>query len=253
MAPLPAQTELIRFLNQYFCHSPLWTWNNVCRITGNNFQIFEKQPARLHPAKHALRKALGRDDALFAEEKQNLFIDEVREARQWTAAFENVALERARCCQTDSMGKPLNKDNRQDLAQSALAAWTVKGLKYMRKLMEVEDAPLGYVSNPAIFAACMRIILASNAIIKLQKKLCGCRVLLSAVDDITNRPQELLVLGSAMVFHPMILSAIQGDSAIPWKLRRVTGDNVRQKSGNAKVGKKQPHSSEIDDGPQHQE
>ena len=119
--------------------------------------------------------------------------------------------------------------------------------------MEAEDAPLGYVSNPSIFATCMRVILAANAIIKLQKKLSGCRGLLSVVDDITNRLQELLVLGSTMVFHPRILSAIQGDSAILWKLRRVTGDNVRQKSGNAKVGKKQPHSSEIDDGLQHQE
>ena len=236
LAPLPAQTEFIRFLNQYFCHSPLWTWNNVCRITGNNSQIFEKEPASLDQPKDIFRTASTRDDSLFAEEKQNLFVDEVREVRQWTAAFENVAVERSRCCQTDSKGKPLKKENRQSLAESALATWTLEGLEHMTELVKVEDGPLGYVSNPVIFTACMRVILAANALIKLQKTLPGRARSNSVIEDIKNRLFKLLCCANKMNVHPMILSSIKENSALIWgKLRPVARDAAKKSPGQANI------------------
>jgi hypothetical protein len=208
LAPLPAQNDFIVFMSNKYSRSTLWAWNIICRISGNNNQIFERNQAKLHPAKGAFRKALTRNNALFAEEKQNLFIDEVRETKQWISAFDNMGLDHSNGWHIDIMGRALDTNDASTIPQSALTTWTLEGLAEISKIIWVEDGSLGYISDPAVFASSVRVILAANALIKRAR--CQAPV----HQDITHHLGELLRRSDELRVHPMLLSEINEDPAL---------------------------------------
>jgi len=80
------------------------------------------------------------DDALFAVEKPNLFIDEAREAARWGRVFS--ALPRID----------------PDESVAALEEWAADGLRALIRLAEREDGPFGWTAKADVFGVCSRVL-----------------------------------------------------------------------------------------------
>ena len=87
--------------------------------------------------------------AVFAEEKQNLYIDSVEEAQTWAVVL---------------LG--LDDGARNDSVLAALGAWARDGLEFLVDIVnEKGDGPLGLNSRPEIFILFVRVILMSKGLI----------------------------------------------------------------------------------------
>lgn len=141
LVPLEASNRLLQWLVQHFSTSAELKVIAANRIAGyRHDQAWSSPGARL-------AAALRSDDSLFAVEEQNLFIDEVREAERWATVFENL--------QWDG-GKPEDGEMLRKLD-----GWLFDGLAQMQQLVEQEDGPLGWASNPSVFAICTSIVRGS--------------------------------------------------------------------------------------------
>ena len=133
-------------------------------------------PASWTPAETQLRAAMRFDDALFVVEEQNLFVDEVREARRWR----DVLLSSAAAASPSPSSSSCSA--REDEELRALAAWTLDGLRALTRLVRGGggagpgdvgsgeggdgDGPLGWTSKPEVFAICARILISAAALSK---------------------------------------------------------------------------------------
>ncbi|KAM0252518.1 hypothetical protein ACHAQJ_007693 [Trichoderma viride] len=139
LVPLEASSRLLQWLIQHFNTSTELKAIAASRIAGHRASLTATQPWGSPDAQ--LAAALRSDDSLFAVEEQNLFIDEVREANRWATVFQNL-----KGGEEDS--KILNK----------LDEWLCNGLAQIQQLLEQEDGPLGWASNPHVFAICTSIL-----------------------------------------------------------------------------------------------
>lgn len=99
------------------------------------------------PAGEQLSSALRVDDSLFAVEEQNLFVDEVREAKRWISVYEAVEWDASEASLRD------------------LDGWLCGGLARLQSLLDQDDGPLGWASDPQVFAICFLLILGSVAMV----------------------------------------------------------------------------------------
>jgi len=104
------------------------------------------------PAAAQLQLAMRFDASLFAVEKQNLYIDEAREAERWAGVFARLP---------DGAGAAA-----APAALRALDTWTVEGLRALEALAARDDGPLGWASKPDVFAGCARILRCGTALLK---------------------------------------------------------------------------------------
>jgi len=207
LLPLSARAELAELINQLHNKHPLYISEILCRVTGTDALHASKSEtmfASLEPAEAQLLKALKEDDSLFVEEKQNLFIDEVRETQLWCEIFEKVCIEDRNAKSVDNLWTGLPID---------FIGWVLDGLKALNKLLETEDGALGWTSKPPVFAICMRIILCANAVLAHQD------ILAQAVSKNTDREfhifeetvaelKQFVTLGREKKMHGSILHAI---------------------------------------------
>ncbi|KAK7908349.1 hypothetical protein PG985_015652 [Apiospora marii] len=117
----------------------------ACRMMGHYplaSKLSESVLGQWQPAEQQLASAMRFDDSLFVIEEQNLYIDEVREARRWREAFRGISYE----------------NGGQDGALAALVEWTSAGLQALAQLAESDDGVLGWASKPEVFAICDRVV-----------------------------------------------------------------------------------------------
>lgn len=141
LVPLEASNRLLQWLIQHFSTSAALKAITTSRIAGYRHDQAWSSPGA------QLDAALRSDDSLFAVEEQNLFIDEVREANRWATAFQNLKWDEGK----SEDGEILRK----------LEEWLLDGLAQMQQLLEQEDGPLGWASNPSVFAICTSIVRGS--------------------------------------------------------------------------------------------
>lgn len=164
LVPLAASVELAKWMHSCHYNSAPYAWNVVQRMTGHTtFEVSAEAEPSIASAEIHLGKVMEDDDSLFVEEEQNLFIDEVRETRLWCDIFVGSSSNRR---EDSGIEQTWIKPN------AALAAWVLHGLKTMNKLLEKEDGSLGWISKPAVFAICMRVVLSAYAIIYRRNRLC---------------------------------------------------------------------------------
>ncbi|OAA74099.1 HEAT repeat protein [Cordyceps fumosorosea ARSEF 2679] len=134
LVPVEAAEWLLRWLVATFRPLPAFRAAVATRFVRGSGASAEQQ----------LAEALRVDDALFAVEEQNLFVDEVREARRWTAAFDGL--------------RPWGGVE-DGAALAALDAWVRGGVGGLRRVVEGrEDGPLGWASDARVFAVATRIV-----------------------------------------------------------------------------------------------
>lgn len=164
----------------------------ACGNTDESFKLIEHDPLR--NTSDELTHALVRDDALFAEEEQNLYVDEVRDARLWNdilaqargPAWENAALK--------------------------VVIWARASLHAIR-YVEMLDGPLGWMSNPHAFAICARVMIAARTVVKRfesMKALQGVETIGPSVLGMVSVAMQLLQHGRQNGFHPLLMEELEG-------------------------------------------
>ena len=144
LVPIEAADSLLAWLAQNFTNSRAFRRIAASRIVGANRAA--APAAEWQSADAQLRAALEVDDSLFAVEEQNLFVDEVRETERWLAALAVLGWDPADECLV------------------SLDRWVAGGLGRIAQLMDQEDGPLGWASNPAVFAICARVVRCAVAL-----------------------------------------------------------------------------------------
>jgi hypothetical protein len=142
LVPLEASSRLLQWLIQNFSTSIELKSVAASRIAGYRASLIANQPWRSPGIQ--LANALRSDDSLFAVEEQNLFIDEVREVNRWATVFQNLKWGEER--------------SEEDKILSKLDGWLCDGVTQIQQLLEQEDGPLGWASNPHVFAICTSIL-----------------------------------------------------------------------------------------------
>ncbi|KAK0389439.1 hypothetical protein NLU13_3014 [Sarocladium strictum] len=150
LVPLEAATRLTEWLAVSFPNDTTFRTAVLSRIAGDERTKSVTSSERA-PASVQLANALRFDDALFAVEEQNLFIDEVRESERWVAVYDRFTWSH----------ESAHHDH------EALVQWLDEGLTEMQRLIRKEsDGPLGWASRPDVFAISSRILLGSVAVAK---------------------------------------------------------------------------------------
>jgi hypothetical protein len=102
-------------------------------------------------AEQQLRSFDKAEYALFAEEKQNLYIDEVRETRVWAKVAMQVSV--------------------REPVVASLAKWTVDGLDALKGKFESSiDGPLGWSTNEDAFLLGLRVVHATEVLLELAER-----------------------------------------------------------------------------------
>lgn len=129
------------------------------------------------------------DTTLFAEEKQNLYIDEARETMVWTQALLRLS--------PQAFSKPLLQ---------ALSQWTVDGLRTLKDRCSNDvDGPLGWSSNAEVFNLGLRVVFAARILLHLQ----DIRVKVPVKgSDVRRQLEELTVADEVNEMHPLWFRAI---------------------------------------------
>ncbi|KAK6207536.1 HEAT repeat protein [Colletotrichum tabaci] len=153
LAPLDAASRLLTRIAATYRDAPAFHDLLAARLTGH---AAPDGPDVWEPAGAQLAKALRFDDSLFAIEEQNLFIDEVRESNRWAAVLEDIF----------SPSSPASSSS-----STALTEWTSAGLDSLLNITSpadrdtaADDGPLGWASDPEVYAVCARILLCATAL-----------------------------------------------------------------------------------------
>jgi hypothetical protein len=98
-----------------------------------------------------LAEARMENSALFAQEKQNLYIDETREIELWAGVLERLLFE---------------ADPSSSFAD-AFEQWVVDGIRELTVTTRAEvDGSLGWSSNPEVFTLGMRVLYGAKVLLK---------------------------------------------------------------------------------------
>ena len=107
------------------------------------------QALELPNVRLSLREARKEDTALFVEEKQNLYIDEVQEANHWARFITKLS------------SSAIDRDSAHKLE-----VWALQGLAALTEMAEAEiDGPLGWTTKPEVCTLGVRIIYAVEVIL----------------------------------------------------------------------------------------
>jgi hypothetical protein len=212
LAPLAAREEIVKYLVFVNARTTSFVWSVVQRMTGNNESILESEVVSLKSAESQFSEALLEDDALFVEEEQNLFVDEVREMKLWS----NVLGELTQQSREALYERPASSEHSKPL--EALAMWTADGLATLNKTLKA-DGPLGWTSKPSAFAASMRVLVCVNAVLRLytqysllplvpENSSSTSLVWDTKVQQILDGSEVFLTTCQHMDLHPTLLSEL---------------------------------------------
>ncbi|KAJ8058763.1 hypothetical protein OCU04_011752 [Sclerotinia nivalis] len=202
LIPLAACEEFAEWLIFQYPQDQMFSWNIICRITGSDDFIFHGAYAGLCSPEDQLSAAMKQDDALFVEEEQNLFIDEVREAKLWSRIISKDF-------------KTLENNGSADYhwqRYSHLAQWILDALRKLNALMEKSDGPLGWTSKPSMFASCIRILLGANALVESRNTLPEGISQILRQKEISEELNLFKDLGEMNDIHPSLLLKVGKDN-----------------------------------------
>lgn len=145
LSPLNAASLLAEFIARNYIDSRLLCHKIIRYSVGQEPQIGGSiDKTKLVPVSDTISELRKESTVLFVEEKQNLFIDEVREVNTWS--------KKLLCLSEASYDETTVKD---------LFTWVSGGLEYLVKITSDDagkDGLLGWVSKPEIFALGTRVL-----------------------------------------------------------------------------------------------
>ncbi|KAG0647573.1 tRNA (cytidine(32)-2 -O)-methyltransferase non-catalytic subunit TRM732 [Hyphodiscus hymeniophilus] len=226
LIPLAARLELAEYVSKIHARAPSFAWNMVYRMTGSKLETVDNIGFRLKPIGGQLQKAMREDDSLFVEEEQNLFVDEVREAKLWSKIFKDTALNTHNGERVD-----FDVENTWSQPHTALATWVIDGLLTGCSLLNKDDGPLGWTSKPAVFSLLTRLLLCANATIQRHERLATSATGRSVagnrtIGGIIFALNQFVSFSKEKKIHESLLLIVRGKSLLPLvALRRVVPDS----------------------------
>ncbi|KXT12951.1 hypothetical protein AC579_4056 [Pseudocercospora musae] len=122
------------------------------------YRAFGAGTAGPAPVIEQLEAASTADSVLFAEEKQNLYVDEAKEARTWSAAMQHV-----------------DPSTVTKASITQLAEWVAAGLDALtEKAKGQRDGALGWSTNDGVFTLGLRVVYGAEVLLGVAMK--GVRV-----------------------------------------------------------------------------
>ncbi|KAJ5452628.1 Armadillo-like helical [Penicillium cf. griseofulvum] len=151
LAPLNASALLANFIIDNYKDSAYLGQCVLQYLTGQEPRISgSDECSRLVGVSDQIAGYRQESTVLFEEEKQNLFIDDVREVEVWSRAL-----------------LQLTRSSYTKISLDETSAWAYDGLTYLCSLVGPEKEPdglLGWVSKPEIFNLGLRVIVISSAL-----------------------------------------------------------------------------------------
>ncbi|KAJ5564383.1 hypothetical protein N7513_000625 [Penicillium frequentans] len=151
LGPLNASSLLATFITDHYSDSPQLARRVIRYLTGQNQRISgSDEQTQLVSVADLVAEYCQESTVLFVEEKQNLFIDDVREIDVWSKALVH-----------------LHKGAYPETLVRQFSNWVSEGLEYLSKRVSQEagqDGLLGWVSKPESFTLGVRIISISAAL-----------------------------------------------------------------------------------------
>ncbi|KAB5570246.1 putative death-receptor fusion protein-domain-containing protein [Coniochaeta sp. 2T2.1] len=141
LAPLEAADRLLDHIASHFGDNPEFQNIVVCRLAGVSPRL-KKWP----DVKLTIKRAIDFDDSLFAEEEQNLFVDEVRELKRFHRVAEGLTWKS------------------DDEYVRRLRDWVSAGLSTIVQPKFSDDGSLGLASDQHYFALCARLIVSRRVL-----------------------------------------------------------------------------------------
>lgn len=201
-----AKSRLLGFLEHRYRGSKALFIEATRRLTGSlsifsatshkyaidNNGEFQNIPLQLRPVAELSLEARTTQIAVFVEEKQNLYVDEVLEADEWANLLVHM-----------------DPEAWEPTVVSTLQSWTADGLEYLldfyEKVYDLEA--LSLLSIPEMYTLFMRVILSAKVLMNRVTQMSSkrnatkqeCRVLL----------EKLLELGTQKRLHGLLLDRIQ--------------------------------------------
>ena len=162
LSPLAANVRFLSFLASSYRESTALCIDALRRLTGtrcleamalqvrSDFNCAEEAVClQLPSVGDQLRTARQEDTALFVEEKQNLFKDEVQEAERWADVL-----------------RQLSSTALDSSIPAEINTWVLGGLAILTDTAKAEfDGPLGWTTKPPVFTLGMQVILAAEVVL----------------------------------------------------------------------------------------
>lgn len=194
LGPLNANALLASFIIQHYSNSVQLSQRVMRYLTGQEPRTSGSDDDRPLVSVSDLIAEYSRESTvLFVEEKQNLFIDEVREVDVWTRAL--VHLKRDACP--------------RDLVQQ-MSSWASEGLEYLTSYLGRDvgrDGLLGWVSKPESFTLGVRLISLSSAL--ASSGFAAAEFMDVNQRELRKQLDSLLYVGKAAAVHDELVSRIQ--------------------------------------------
>ena len=207
-SPPAVRPRLMQFIKGHYAQVD-GLWNEaVLRLLGvpasQRTQLDSASAATSYsitPFSTLLQEARKPDTALFVEEKQNLYIDEVEEARHWAQLLSE-----------------LKSEGITQLLISRLLVRTTEGLIIVaNNIANEEDGPFGWTSKPEVFTLIMRVILAAKVLMSHGVEVHQCEELL----------KDIVEKGIRNQLHDLLLAEVLGAVEGHWGLDLRTSTHVK--------------------------
>ena len=170
LSPLAAKSRLTDFLIAHYNNSTALCYEAIGRLAGIRVELGRSvlsrgmanttsagaghskmgmRPMLLPSIGVSLGEARREDTALFSEEKQNLYIDDVQEACGWAIVITKLS------------SSSIESDSAHELE-----VWVMQGLAVLTEMAQAEvDGPLGWTTKPDVFTMGARIIYAARVLL----------------------------------------------------------------------------------------
>ncbi|PYI07666.1 hypothetical protein BO78DRAFT_396285, partial [Aspergillus sclerotiicarbonarius CBS 121057] len=194
LSPLNASDLLSKFITSNYTTSRLLYQRVTAYVADQEPRLSTSTPKYI-PISNRLSALRKESTILFEEEKQNLFIDEVREVDVWSARL-----------------RQLSESSYNEASLNALFNWVSTGLSCFGELFTTEsekDGLLGWASRPETFTLGVRLFGVAGAVVSRDSaaaKLLGQ----GRVEVLKGKLQALLENGERCLMHDDWVSRIRG-------------------------------------------
>ncbi|KIW02506.1 uncharacterized protein PV09_06306 [Verruconis gallopava] len=179
--PLLASRKLIAHIRMKYSHMPEVFDQAVLRMKG----------FRTQSCANVFADVIAENTALFAVEKQNLFLDPIREANHWSQLLKCI---------------PEIKHVPQVHVRSFFE-WTKEGLDLLQAYIEHNmDGVLGWTSKPNMFVFGMQVWCAVDVVLVWKRRF---QLELDVVTKLTDRLAHVLTLSKKQEVHPLWLEKLE--------------------------------------------
>ncbi len=199
-AALPIWKDwLVRYYTTEGQHAEDFAKEVVLRVIQPRTRFAPPQGWENMSVKDELDHALVEDNALFVQESQNLYIDEVVQSQIWIDFFSKLTV------------------NTRIATARQIGPWAREGLEVLSEMSKQRyDGPFGWTAKPEVFAIVSKVIMAARATFQVLKETMEVwgdnddeGVLVEMMDELEFQSEMLNINGGKNGLHPLLIDQLE--------------------------------------------